>query len=448
MGGRQVEAVIKTYLGAHRLARQQSQAQCSAYTQDEQVFAVVLDGGLQNNAIPCYAAANTLVLDETLIAHDTGQFEKNSPYLWSPTHPEYCGFMKAQLTAMNDGQVLRRQHRRAAHAVRRRGLAPHHRHDRQAVPRARSASPRSQTIVHRQHQHRHPRRDRRPRRSTAGKNGKLNRVVVVGGARIEPVVLSDPNANNYPSTWGISTYDNPTFIESNRDSIVTDAAQRHDRPRLRARRTTSYAEHERPGVPGPDEPVPAEVRTRSSPPPVPPRRRTCASNWKNALQYCDGALSSSRPSLDKLPGKARRSPATQFKDAAGQIGDTYRSSMTFGAAWGPGVYAGTNAGADAAVGRGDERVRLRRHDAAVRSGRPARRRPASARPRRRRREPGSVGTDADDRSSSVGTVPSTPASPAAAVDPLETHHRVRAVARDPARTHEGPAPTVRALSVS
>ena len=56
----------------------------------------------------------------------------------------------------------------------------------------------------------------------AGKNAKLNRVIVIGGARIEPVVLSDQNAKGYNSTWSISTYDNPIFMQNNPNSIQTE----------------------------------------------------------------------------------------------------------------------------------------------------------------------------------------------------------------------------------
>ena len=55
-----------------------------------------------------------------------------------------------------------------------------------------------------------------------GKNGKYDRVIVIGGARIEPVALSDQAAVGYPSKWGVSTYDNPIFTQNNPDSIVTE----------------------------------------------------------------------------------------------------------------------------------------------------------------------------------------------------------------------------------
>ena len=99
MGGRQVTADIKVY-PAFTDSPQQAQSQCSAYTQDDDVFGVVMDGQFQTNAQPCYDAAHTIVVDETLIAHDQTQFQQNAPYLWSPSHPEYDSFLSAQLKAM------------------------------------------------------------------------------------------------------------------------------------------------------------------------------------------------------------------------------------------------------------------------------------------------------------------------------------------------------------
>ena len=66
-------------------------------TQDRQVFAAVMDGQYQDNALPCYYNANTLMLDQTVTAHDQTQFEQYRNYLWSPTQPEYGSFLVAHL---------------------------------------------------------------------------------------------------------------------------------------------------------------------------------------------------------------------------------------------------------------------------------------------------------------------------------------------------------------
>ena len=339
MGGRQVQADIKTYISAND-SPDTSQAQCSAYTQDSRVFAVVLDGGLQNNAVPCYAAANTLVLDQTLVAHDQTQFENTSPYLWSPTHPEYSSFVKAQLDQMNKAGFFTGNSgvlimpadievaRRATDQIVKPFLSSI------GVTRSQVAfidSTNTGTLG-----------ATAAAALTAGKNGKFNRVVAIGGARIESVALSDQAAANYPSTWSISSYDSPPFIQNNPETIVT--ALRNGMTGIGYSPAIDVYENTvGPAFPDPTNPqqvLCTNIINQAGATPPENRRN----NWRSALQYCDAAFFL-KAVLDKAPAGATLTGA-QFKDAAAQIGTTYRSSMTFGASWGPNVYAGTNAAQD------------------------------------------------------------------------------------------------------
>jgi len=337
MGGRKVQADLRTYT-ALTDSPEQSQAACDGFTQDDRVFGIVLDAALQNNTVPCYTAAHTIIADETEIAHDQTQFVSDSPYLWSPTQPEYTSFLKAQLAAMNSGHFFDGNtgvlvvpdddpvSRRAATTV----VKPYL--DSLGITNEQTSyvngtntgllGATSATAI------------------AAGTNARLNRVISVGGARILAVALSVQAAGTYRSTWGISTFDDPAWIQLNGAAI---------------------AENRRPGMVGfgyaPSRDLPRDTGGPPFPDPSNPMQVLChqivtdagasppnnaRNNWTEALQYCDGAMFM-KSVLDKLPGKATVT-GEQFKDAAFSIGSSYRSSVTFGAAWGPNVYAGTDAG--------------------------------------------------------------------------------------------------------
>ena len=151
------------------------------------------------------------------------------------------------------------------------------------------------------------------------------------------MALSDQNANNYESQWAISTYDNPAFVQSNGESIVT--ALRVGMTGLGYAPSQDVDQQQPPAFPDPNNPYQQKcVDIITAAGAVPPDN--LRTNWKNALQYCDGAMFL-KAALDTLPG-ADEVTGEQFKEAVGAIGGTYGSSLTFSSQWGPGVYAGTN----------------------------------------------------------------------------------------------------------
>jgi hypothetical protein len=336
MGGRQVELVVKSY-PALTDNPSNSLAQCNAFTQDQKVFAVVLDGALQNNAIPCYAQANTLVLDQTLIAHDTEQLEKQAPYLWSVTHPEYGGFLKAQLAAMNEAGYFEGNSGVLIMAgddeVGRRSVSSI------VEPYLNSIKVNKRTINYIDSSTQGSLGRTINLALTAGISAKANRVLTVGGARIVPVALADPLLKNYVARWSMSTFDNPSFVERNPEQL--NGALRAGMIGLGYAPATDVEQSVAPPWPNPAQPYQQKcydiINGANAGPPV-----NLRVNWKNALQYCDGAMFL-KAVLDNLPGAGEVS-GNDFKEAAGKIGSTYQSSLTFGSSWGPGQFAGTNTG--------------------------------------------------------------------------------------------------------
>ena len=99
IGGRQVEAVIRTF-EASGDSPESEEALCKQLTQDDKVFAVVLNGQFQPSARPCYAAASTLMLDQTLVPQSDESLAALSPYLWQPSLPSYDAFANGLMATL------------------------------------------------------------------------------------------------------------------------------------------------------------------------------------------------------------------------------------------------------------------------------------------------------------------------------------------------------------
>jgi hypothetical protein len=86
--GRRIDAKV-TVFNAITDGPVAEEALCNKITQDDEAFAVVMTGQLQENARPCYRNAGTLMFDATLYPVDNEGFEELAPYYWSPLLPSY-----------------------------------------------------------------------------------------------------------------------------------------------------------------------------------------------------------------------------------------------------------------------------------------------------------------------------------------------------------------------
>ena len=99
IGGRQVEAVIRTF-EASGTPRSPRKPCASSSPQDDKVFGVVLNGQFQPSARPCYAKASTLMLDQTLVPQSDESLAALSPYLWQPSLPSYDAFANGLMATL------------------------------------------------------------------------------------------------------------------------------------------------------------------------------------------------------------------------------------------------------------------------------------------------------------------------------------------------------------
>ena len=102
IAGRQIEAKVHVF-DAITDGPIAEEALCNAITQDDKAFAVVLTGQFQENARPCYANANTLMLDGTLYPIDVKGYDDLAPYLWSPFLPTYDDLITGLAASLIDG---------------------------------------------------------------------------------------------------------------------------------------------------------------------------------------------------------------------------------------------------------------------------------------------------------------------------------------------------------
>ncbi|HCK78864.1 MAG TPA: hypothetical protein DHW34_02480 [Actinobacteria bacterium] len=332
LGGRKLVPVIKVYDGSQD-SPEYAESFCNALTQDDQVFAVVFEGQLQNNVRPCYASRKTIMIDQGLLAKDQAEFERFSPYLWSATFPEYGSFLKGQLQALQsqnwfagskgvsvialDGDVGRRQ---AAQTVipflASQGITNYKEFfiDTSNVGTLGAGS---STAL------------------TGTKNAGLNRIIVVGGARILPIAVTTPEAGDLDATtkWSISSFDSTVFLQDNPDSVVSSTLQ----GMLGVGFIPAGDVGNNQLLPFPDPANPAQVLCKqiidnagATPP------EGIRTNYKAGFQYCDGALF-----LKAVIAKAPKDlTAAKFRDAAWSLQTTdYRSSLAFNGSFSTGRYA-------------------------------------------------------------------------------------------------------------
>lgn len=88
IGGRQIEAVTKEFDALLDSADTEEKL-CNEFTQDEEVFAVVMWGMFQENLRPCFEQAETVMVENTLYPLPEEDMESMEPYYMAPNFPVY-----------------------------------------------------------------------------------------------------------------------------------------------------------------------------------------------------------------------------------------------------------------------------------------------------------------------------------------------------------------------
>ena len=109
LAGRKIDPVVRV-VDSSTDSVQQENAVCTAFTQDDKVFAVVLTGVREPSARSCYAQANTLMIDAGAVPLSKSAYEELKPYLWAPGFSTIDDYAKALANSLKpqgflDGKV-------------------------------------------------------------------------------------------------------------------------------------------------------------------------------------------------------------------------------------------------------------------------------------------------------------------------------------------------------
>ncbi len=88
IGGRQVEPVVRTFEALFDTAESEEKL-CNEFTQDDEVFAVMMWGMFQENLRPCFAANDTVMLEHTLYPLPEQTMRDLAPYYMAPNFATY-----------------------------------------------------------------------------------------------------------------------------------------------------------------------------------------------------------------------------------------------------------------------------------------------------------------------------------------------------------------------
>ncbi len=194
---------------------------CNAITQDDKAFAVVMTGQLQENARPCYAAANTLMLDATLYPVDNAGFEELAPYYWSPFLPSYDDLVSGLgsdlvasgwfdggtvgVIAIDSGLSQRVFDEQFAPVLREAGIEIASYNTIDPTDGTSFNNDQLQAIVN-------------------FKEAGVDRVVAIGGSRLVSWFIDTSLVQNFSAEFAVSSYDAPDFNTFNYPEMMGGAA--------------------------------------------------------------------------------------------------------------------------------------------------------------------------------------------------------------------------------
>ena len=297
---------------------------CNGITQDDQVFAVVMTGQFQDNARPCYASRQTLMLDTTFYPIDQAGYEELAPYLWSYHLTEYPTMMGGLVTGLAfsgwfEGATL--------------GILgaddelSNMAYDDTVKPLLDELGV---TVTEEQWIDATDAATLQPgidQAVLAFKAAEITHVVTIGGARIQPFFMQSAEFQNYTPTYAMTSYDSPDFSINSYPDSMAGAAGVSMVPGF------DVADDQHPFPSNETEALCLEILESTG---------TTFEARKNArvgIQYCDAALL-------LQAGAANLTTALNaelWRDEVWQLGSDFQLASTYVTQFVPGSYTGANA---------------------------------------------------------------------------------------------------------
>ncbi len=100
IAGRNVKVFIREYTQEEATPEEENQI-CNALADDNNVFAVVLQGQIYASTRACYAKKKVLTFDPSPFVFDDDLYNENAPYYWSPSYPNYSRVVKTLVPALS-----------------------------------------------------------------------------------------------------------------------------------------------------------------------------------------------------------------------------------------------------------------------------------------------------------------------------------------------------------
>ncbi len=215
VGGRELDAVFRLY-DAQTDSPASEEQLCNQMTQDDKAFAVVITGQFQTNARPCYAMRGTIVLDATLVASDRQDYEDLAPYLWTASYPEYDGFVRGFVDALQQQDFFKGRDRVGVIAAdtptNRRtmaDLAVPIMKDLGVTPEVAWVDTTDQGTIFQGND----------QGAVTFRSKGIDRVMFLGGARLASIFTTVAAAQSFEATYAISSFDSPAFFVNNPETI-------------------------------------------------------------------------------------------------------------------------------------------------------------------------------------------------------------------------------------
>ncbi len=194
---------------------------CRSFTEDDRVFAVVLQGMFQDNSRPCYANSQTLMLDQTLFPLDRSASEEFAPYLFQPSLPDYgelleglAGSLSANgffdddsrlgVIGIDNDQNRRVTEEQLLPRLAELGVEPTDVQWVDPTSNATLQASQNQAVL-------------------SFKERGVDRVVVVGGSRLLAFLLTIAIPQEFRPAYAVTTFDNPNFVASGTPEAMADS---------------------------------------------------------------------------------------------------------------------------------------------------------------------------------------------------------------------------------
>jgi len=322
VGGRDLEPVIRVFEALQDTPSTEEEL-CNGITQDDQAFAVVLTGQFQENARPCYAGADTLMLDTTLYPVDSIGFDELAPHFWQPTLPDYADTVAGLATALVDSDFLAEGTTLGVVGI---DSEQNQRvYNESLVPTLESLGAEiadtqwidgtdTSTLQATQEQ-----------AILSFKDAGVDRVVTIGGSRLASFLITIAETQNYFPTFAMTSFDSPSFNIQNKPEYMVDSVGISVQPGWDV--DDDQLAFPQPGA----EAECLEILTSTG------EAFEARSNARIGLLYCDAVriLKAGADLVDAEP-----LTAATWSDAVDSLGDAMQMASAYGTEFGEGRKAG------------------------------------------------------------------------------------------------------------